>query len=167
MIWGLQPGPLLFTEQKDFVWGLIASMYKGNLAGLLIVLSTVPLFAAILRIPFSIVAPMILMVCAIGAFTVNGSASDIWMMLVFGVVGYVFKKLDYPLAPMVLALVLGDRMEDAFRQSMLGSGGNVGVFWHNGLSGSIITLALVLLLWPVISAVLARIRGRRDDPAVA
>lgn len=69
---------------------------------------------------------MILMVCAIGAFTVNGSASDIWMMLVFGVVGYVFKKLDYPLAPMVLALVLGDRMEDAFRQSMLGSGGNVG-----------------------------------------
>jgi TctA family transporter len=167
MIWGLQPGPLLFTEQKDFVWGLIASMYMGNLAGLLIVLSTVPLFAAILRIPFSIVAPMILMVCAIGAFTVNGSASDIWMMLVFGVVGYVFKKLDYPLAPMVLALVLGDRMEDAFRQSMLGSGGNVGVFWHNGLSGSIITLALVLLLWPVISAVLARIRGRRDDPAVA
>jgi hypothetical protein len=96
---GLQPGPLLFTEQKTFVWGLIASMYLGNLAGLIVVLSTVPLFAAILRVPFSIVAPMILMVCAIGAFTVHGNATDIWLMLVFGVVGYVFKKLDYPLAP--------------------------------------------------------------------
>ncbi|QNN57455.1 tripartite tricarboxylate transporter permease [Diaphorobacter ruginosibacter] len=162
MIWGLQPGPLLFTEQKDFVWGLIASMYMGNLAGLIIVLSTVPLFAAILRIPFSIVAPMILMVCAIGAFTVNGSSSDIWMMLIFGVVGYVFKKLDYPLAPMVLALVLGDRMEDAFRQSMLGSNGNIAVFWHNGLSGTIVTLALVLLFWPVIGAVLGKLRGQKD-----
>src|SRR5260370_133202 len=121
MIWGLQPGPLLFTEQKDFVWGLIASMYLGNIAGLVIVMATVPLFAAILRVPLSIVAPMILMVCAIGAFTVHGNATDIWLMLVFGVVGYVFKKLDYPLAPMVLAIVLGDRMEDAFRQSMLSS----------------------------------------------
>lgn len=162
MIWGLQPGPLLFTEQKDFVWGLIASMYMGNLAGLIIVLSTVPLFAAILRIPFSIVAPMILMVCAIGAFTVNGSSSDIWMMLIFGVVGYVFKKLDYPLAPMVLALVLGDRMEDAFRQSMLGSNGNIAVFWHNGLSGTIVTLALVLLFWPVVGAVLGKLKGQKD-----
>ena len=135
MIWGLQPGPLLFTEQKDFVWGLIASMYLGNIAGLVIVMATVPLFAAILRVPFSIVAPMILMVCAIGAFTVHGNATDIWLMLAFGVVGYVFKKLDYPLAPMVLAIVLGDRMEDAFRQSMLSSQGALGIFWHNHHAG--------------------------------
>jgi TctA family transporter len=151
MIWGLQPGPLLFTEQKDFVWGLIASMYLGNIAGLVIVLATVPLFAAILRIPFSIVAPMILMVCAVGAFTVHSSSSDILMMLVFGVIGYVFKKLDYPLAPLVLAVVLGDRMEDAFRQSMLASKGSLAIFWHNGLSGIITTLALVLLGWPLVS----------------
>ncbi|WP_353175096.1 tripartite tricarboxylate transporter permease [Delftia acidovorans] len=150
MIWGLQPGPLLFTEQKDFVWGLIASMYLGNIAGLVIVMATVPLFAAILRVPFSIVAPMILMVCAIGAFTVHGNATDIWLMLVFGVVGYVFKKLDYPLAPMVLAIVLGDRMEDAFRQSMLSSQGALGIFWHNGLSGTITTLALLMLVWPLL-----------------
>lgn len=150
MIWGLQPGPLLFTEQKDFVWGLIASMYLGNIAGLVIVMATVPLFAAILRVPFSIVAPMILMVCAIGAFTVHGNATDIWLMLVFGVVGYVFKKLDYPLAPMVLAIVLGDRMEDAFRQSMLSSQGELGIFWHNGLSGTITTLALLMLVWPLL-----------------
>ncbi|MCA1067247.1 TctA family transporter [Delftia sp. 60] len=159
MIWGLQPGPLLFTEQKDFVWGLIASMYLGNIAGLVIVMATVPLFAAILRVPFSIVAPMILMVCAIGAFTVHGNATDIWLMLVFGVVGYVFKKLDYPLAPMVLAIVLGDRMEDAFRQSMLSSQGELGIFWHNGLSGTITTLALLMLVWPLLGRLRAMAFG--------
>lgn len=161
MIWGLQPGPLLFTEQKDFVWGLIASMYLGNIAGLVIVMATVPLFAAILRVPFSIVAPMILMVCAIGAFTVHGNATDIWLMLVFGVVGYVFKKLDYPLAPMVLAIVLGDRMEDAFRQSMLSSQGELGIFWHNGLSGTITTLALLMLVWPLLGRLRAVAFGAR------
>lgn len=165
MIWGLQPGPLLFTEQKEFVWSLIASMYLGNLAGLLIVMATVPLFAAILRIPFSIIAPMILMVCAVGAFTVHGSGSDIWMMLVFGVVGYVFKKLDYPLAPLVLAIVLGDRMEDAFRQSMLASKGNLGVFWHNGLSGTIVTLALLMLVWPLFTRLRQALTGSRPMAA--
>ncbi|MDB6001226.1 MAG: protein of unknown function transrane, partial [Rhizobacter sp.] len=163
MIWGLQPGPLLFIEQKDFVWSLIASMYLGNLAGLVIVMSTVPLFAAILRIPFSIVAPMILMICAVGAYTVHSAVTDIWMMLIFGVVGYVFKKLDYPLAPMVLAIVLGDRMEDAFRQSMLASKGTLGIFWHNGLSGTITTLALVLLVWPL----LGKLRGLLFPPNAA
>lgn len=167
MIWGLQPGPLLFTEQKDFVWGLIASMYLGNIAGLIIVMATVPLFAAILRVPFSIVAPMILMVCAIGAFTVHGNATDIWLMLVFGVVGYVFKKLDYPLAPMVLAIVLGDRMEDAFRQSMLSSQGALGIFWHNGLSGTITTLALLMLVWPLLGKLRAMAFGARARAVAA
>ncbi len=158
MIWGLQPGPLLFVEHKEFVWGLIASMYLGNIAGLIIVLSTVPLFAAILRIPFSIIAPMILVACAVGAYTVHGTMFDVWMMLVFGVVGYFFKKLEYPLAPMVLALVLGDRAEDAFRQTMLGSRGDLAVFWSNGLVGSITTLALAMLMWPLISHGLAWLR---------
>ena len=102
MIWGLQPGPLLFVEHKDFVWGLIASMYLSNIFGLIIVLSTVPLFAAILRIPFSIIAPIIIVVCAIGAYSVHSAMLDIWFMVLFGVVGYVLKKLDYPLAPLVL-----------------------------------------------------------------
>jgi putative tricarboxylic transport membrane protein len=84
----------------------------------------VPLFASIMRVPFSYVAPVILIVCAIGAYTISNSIFDIWLMLGFGVVGYVFKKLDYPLAPLVLALVLGDRAEDSFRQALLGSGGS-------------------------------------------
>lgn len=158
MIWGLQPGPMLFVEQKDFVWGLIASMYLGNLAGLIIVLMSVPLFAAILRVPFSIIAPVILVVCAIGAYTVHNSVFDIWLMLLFGLIGYAFKKLQYPLAPMVLALVLGDRAEDAFRQSMLVSGGSLSVFWSNGLVGTVMTLAMVALFWPLISGARARLR---------
>ncbi len=150
LIWGLQPGPLLFVEQKDFVWGLIASMYLGNLAGLLVVLTTVPLFAAILRIPFSIIAPVIIVICAVGAYTVHNSMFDVYLMLVFGVLGYMFKKLDYPLAPLVLALVLGDRAEDSFRQAILGSQGDLGIFFSNGLVGTITALALLLLFWPVI-----------------
>lgn len=159
LVWGLQPGPLLFVEQKDFVWGLIASMYLGNIAGLIVVLLTVPWFAAILRIPFAIIAPVILVICTVGAYTVHSSLFDVWLMLGFGVVGYVFKKLNYPMAPMVLALVLGDMAENAFRQSLLGSGGSLAVFFSNPLVGSITCLALVILLWPVASGLLHRLRN--------
>jgi putative tricarboxylic transport membrane protein len=150
LIWGLQPGPLLFVEQKEFVWGLIASIYLGNIVGLLIVLTTVPWWAAILRIPFSIIGPAIVVVCAIGAYTVHNAMLDVALMLFFGVVGYAFKKLNYPLAPLVLALVLGDMAESAFRQSMIISRGSLSAFWANGLVGSIMALALVLLFWPLI-----------------
>jgi putative tricarboxylic transport membrane protein len=158
LIWGLQPGPLLFVEQKDFVWGLIASMYLGNIVGLIVVLTCVPLFAAILRVPFSVIAPIIMVICAIGAYTVHNSIFDVWMMLVFGVLGYVFKKLQYPLAPLVLAIVLGDRAEASFRQAMLVSQGDMSVFFSNGLVGSLTGLALFLLFWPLVSFAVAKLR---------
>ena len=160
LIWGLQPGPLLFTEQKDFVWGLIASMYLGNIVGLIVVLTCVPLFASILRVPFSIIAPVILVICAIGAYTVHSSMFDVWLMLVFGVLGYVFKKLNYPMAPLVLALVLGDRAEDSFRQSVLGSQGDLLVFFSNPLVGTITGAALLLLFWPLLSGAWSALRKR-------
>jgi len=160
LIWGLQPGPMLFVEQKDFVWGLIASMYLGNIVGLIVVLTCVPLFAAILRIPFSIIAPVILVICAVGAFTVHNSMFDVWMMLVFGVAGYLFNKLDYPLPPLVLAIVLGDRAEEAFRQALLGSQGKLNVFWANPLVGSIMGLGLLLLLWPIVSWVVDQLKSK-------
>jgi len=155
LIWGLQPGPMLFVEQKDFVWGLIASMYLGNIVGLIVVLTTVPWWAAILRIPFSVIAPVIIVICAIGAYTVHSSMFDVVLMAVFGVVGYLFKKLKYPLAPMVLALVLGDMAEASFRQSMLLSQGSLGIFWANPLVGVLTTLALVMLVWPLVGRVKA------------
>jgi putative tricarboxylic transport membrane protein len=164
MIWGLQPGPLLFVEQKDFVWGLIASMYLGNIAGLIVVLTAVPLFAAILRVPFPIIAPVIVVICAIGAYTVKNNMLDVWMMVVFGLVGYAFRKLDYPLAPMVLALVLGDAAESSFRQSMLMSQGDMRIFFSNWLVGSLTGLALVALFWPLISSGIARLRRAITPP---
>jgi len=152
MIWGLQPGPMLFVEHKDFVWGLIASMYLGNIVGLLVVLTTVPYWAAFLRIPFSVIAPVIVVICAIGAYTVHSAMFDVVMMLVFGVVGYLFKKLKYPMAPLVLALVLGDMAEASFRQSMLLSQGDVSIFWSNKLVGAISSLAMLMLIWPLLGS---------------
>src|SRR5436305_1883560 len=159
MVWGLNPGPLLFVEHKNFVWGLIASMYLGNIVGLVLVLSTVPVFAAVLRVPFAAIAPMIVVSCAIGAYAIQNAMFDVWLMLVFGVIGYVFKKLGYPLAPLTLALVLGSRTEDAFRLCMIGAGGDLRVFWSNRLVGSITTLALVLLFWPVIGSAIDKVTG--------
>jgi putative tricarboxylic transport membrane protein len=92
---------------------------------------------------------------------------DVWFMLAFGVIGYVFKKLDYPLAPLVLALVLGDKAEDSFRQSMLVSQGDVGIMWSNPLVGTITTLALTMLFWPLISKAIALVRTPKAKPAFA
>ena len=121
-------------------------------------LTCVPLLAAILRIPFSIIAPVILVICAIGAYTVHNSVFDVVLMLVFGVVGYVLKKCNYPLAPLVLAIVLGDKAEEAFRQSLLASQGGLGVFFSNGLVSTIMALGLISLFWPLIQTAWSRVR---------
>src|SRR5512140_2497182 len=160
MIWGLNPGPMLFVEQKDFVWGLIASMYLGNLVAVAMVLLTVPLFAALMRIPFVIIAPLIVIICVVGAYSVSNSYLDVVMMLGFGIVGYLFKKLFYPLAPLVLAIVIGDKAEDAFRQSMLMSKGSLGIFFAKPLVTTLILLGAALLLMPVIWRTAVRIIPR-------
>jgi putative tricarboxylic transport membrane protein len=158
LIWGLQPGPMLFKERPDFVWGLIASMYTGNVIGVLVVLFCVPLFAAILRLPFAILIPLIVYVCAIGAYAVNNSTVDIWYMLIFGVVGYFFRKLDYPIAPMVLALVLGDMAESALRQSLIMSQGSPLIFFASPISAILVIASFWLLFWPVMRPLLRRLR---------
>ena len=166
MIWGLTPGPMLFIERPDFVWGTIASMYLGNVIAVILVLATVPIFAAILRIPFSIIGPMIVVVCFIGAYTISGARLDLWLVLPFGLLGYAFKKLGYPIAPMVLAMVLGDKAEDAFRQSMIMSKGSLSIFWTNStLVAVIMTLAFILLMWPAVSALFRRMKRSPRDAA--
>jgi putative tricarboxylic transport membrane protein len=156
---------MLFIEQKEFVWGLIASMYLGNLFGLIVVLTCVPIFAAILRVPFSIIAPLILVLCAIGAYSVHSSTFDVMLMLVFGVVGYLLKKCSYPLAPLVLAIVLGDKAEEAFRQSLLGSQGSLGIFFSNPLVSTIMVLGLIALFWSGIQEGFTRLRRTRTAAA--
>jgi putative tricarboxylic transport membrane protein len=165
IIWGLQPGPMLFKEQPEFVWGLIASMYTGNFIGVLMVLTCVPLFAAILRVPFAILTPLIVVVCAIGSYAVHNSMIDIWYMLLFGVVGYIFKKLDYPLAPLVLALVLGDYAENALRQSLIMSQGSLTIFAVRPIAGAITALAIFFFVLPCITPWWRRLRGHAPGPA--
>ncbi|MGH7383714.1 MAG: tripartite tricarboxylate transporter permease [Candidatus Rokuibacteriota bacterium] len=167
IIWGLQPGPMLFKERPDFVWGLIASMYTGNVIGVAMVLLFVPLFAAILRVPFAILTPLIISVCAIGAYSVHTSMIDIWYMLLFGVIGYVFKKLDYPLAPLVLALVLGDLAENALRQSLIMSQGSLMILFTRPISGVISAAALFFFALPLFAPYLPRRRARADVPTEA
>jgi len=165
MIWGLNPGPMLFVDSKDFVWGLIASMYVGNIVAVALVLMTVPVFAGLMRIPFVVIAPLIVLICVVGAYSVSNSYLDVVMMLGFGIVGYLFKKLFYPLAPLVLAIVIGDKAEDAFRQSMLISKGSLSIFFANKLVTCLIVGGIALLLLPLVLQ-LTRLWRRPASPAI-
>jgi putative tricarboxylic transport membrane protein len=161
MIFGLQPGPMLFKEHADFVWGLIASCWVGNLIGLFLVMAFAPLFASVLKIRFSILMPIIVYVCAIGAYAVNNRVIDVYYMLIFGVLGYLFKKLDYPIAPMVLALVLGDMAEQAMRQALIMGQGSPMIFFKPPIALPIMVAALVIFFWPVIAPVKTKLFGKK------
>ena len=167
IIWGLQPGPMLFVDNPEFVWGLIASMYTGNVIGVLIVLAFVPFFASILRIPFAILTPLIIVICAIGSYAVHNSMIDIWYMLIFGVIGYVFKKLDYPLAPLVLALVLGDMAENSLRQSLIMSQGSLAIFFSRPIAGLITAVAIFFFIMPLWTPWWRRIRSARRNASAS
>jgi len=156
MIFGLIPGPMLFKEHADFVWGFIASCWVGNIIGIFLVLAFAPLFAAVLQIRFAIFMPVIIYVCAIGAYAVNNRMIDIYYMIIFGILGYLFKKLDYPIAPMVLALVLGDMAEQALRQSLIMSRGNPLIFFHPPIALPIMVLALIIFFWPLLAPLKAK-----------
>ena len=113
-----------------------------NVVAIFLVLATIPFFSAILRAPFSVVGPAIIVICLVSAYTIGGKMFDVYIALCFGVVGYVFKKLDYPIAPLILAMVLGDKSEDSFRQAMLLSEGSLAIFFSNGLVSSICSIAM-------------------------
>ena len=126
---GLEPGPRLFVDQKEFVWGLIASLYVANLFAVLVNLAFIPAFIWVLRMPFAVLAPMIFILCVVGGYAPTQDMHDVWLMLLFGVVGYLLRKLDYPMAPMVLAIVLGPLAETSMRQSLLIAHGSPSIFF--------------------------------------
>ena len=150
VIWGLVPGPLLFVEQKEFVWGLIASLYVANLFSLLINVAFIPLFLWVLKMPFTILAPIIFVLSLVGGYSPTQDMHDVWLMLIFGVGAYLMRKLDYPLAPAVLAIVLGPIAEPALRQSLLISNGDFTVFFTRPISGPIMIIAIILLILPAL-----------------
>jgi putative tricarboxylic transport membrane protein len=160
VIWGLVPGPMLFIEQEEFVWGLIASLYAANLFAAIINIGFIPMFLWMLKMPFTILAPIIFVLCIIGGFAPTQSMHDVWLMYGFGVVAYFMRKLDYPLAPAVLAIVLGPLAEPSMRQSLLISNGDVTAFFTRPISGSFMVFAIFLLLLPIIKTVRARMGDR-------
>jgi len=166
VIWGLEPGPMLFVEHKDFVWALIASLYAANLFAVLINIAFIPAFIYMLRMPFTVLAPIIFVLCIIGGYAPTQDMHDIWLMLIFGVVGYLMRKLDYPMAPAVLAIVLGPLAEPAMRQSLLISNGSFMIFFERPFSGTIMVIAIALFLLPLV-AKLKRARGRGADDKAA
>jgi len=144
MMWGIRPGPLLFQTKPDLVWGLISSMYIGNFMLLLINIFLIPVFVAILRLPYSIIMGFIVIFASVGAFSVNNSLFDVWMMLGFGVLGYVMKKLDYPIVPLVLAMVLGKLAENSLRQALTISGGSLAIFFTRPISAIFVGAAILV-----------------------
>lgn len=166
MIWGLQPGPMLFKDNPDFVWGLIGSTWIANFLGLFVVLAFAPLFAAVLRTPFPILMPLLIFICAIGAYAVNNRMIDIWYMMIFGVIGWAFKKLDYNMAPMLLALVLGDMAESAMRQSLIMSGGSPLIFLQPPIALPLVIAAALIFFWPWVGPMISHLRAK-EMPAKA
>jgi putative tricarboxylic transport membrane protein len=150
IMYGVQPGPLLFQNQPDLVWGLINSMYVGNVMLVILNLPLIGLFVRLLYIPPGILYPLIVTISAIGAYAINGSTVDLWLILMFGVVGYVFGKIDIPVAPLVLSLVLGAIMEQSFRQAMTISGGDTSVFYGSTITVTLLVMSAISVLLPFI-----------------
>ena len=160
VMWGLVPGPMLFIEQPDFVWGLISSLYTANFAAVAINIALIPLFVWALRMPFTVLCAMVMVLCIVGGFAPSQKMHDVWLIAGFGVVGYLLRKADYPLAPLVLALVLGPLMEKSFRQTLIAEQGNVMAFVERPLSGVFIAIAAMFFVLPLIKYM--RKGGRRS-----
>jgi putative tricarboxylic transport membrane protein len=153
ILWGYKPGPLLIQEHPELFWGLVASMYIGNVLLLVLNLPLVPLFAQILRLPYYVLYPLILGISIVGVYSVNSSLFDVWMMGLFGLLGYLMRKLDFPAAALILGMVLGDGLERALRQSLMMSQGDITILAARPISGTLLFFAAVILCLPVVRKV--------------
>jgi putative tricarboxylic transport membrane protein len=162
IIWGLRPGPLLFSEHPDFVWGLIGSLYIANLVTVIVNLAFIPLFVRVLTVPFTILAPVIYILCIVGGYAPTQTMHDVWLMYIFGIVGYLLRKLNYPVAPAVLAIVLGPLAERSLRQTLIGSHGDPTIFLSRPISAVCIAIAIALICYPLIQN---RLRRNRKQAA--
>jgi putative tricarboxylic transport membrane protein len=167
MMWGIRPGPLLFMQHANLVWGLIASMYVGNFLLLLMNIFMIPVFVAMLRVPYSIMMGFIVVFATVGAFSVNNNLFDVWMMLGFALMAYAMIKLKYPLVPLILALVLGKLSENSLRQALMLSGGSMSIFFTHPISAFFMFAAFLAYMTPVLRWYLKRRRVGRKDVEVA
>ncbi|HSF21702.1 MAG TPA: tripartite tricarboxylate transporter permease [Burkholderiales bacterium] len=149
ILWGLRPGPLMIQDNPTLFWGLVASMYIGNVMLLVLNLPLVPLFAQILRLPAYVLFPAIFGISIIGVYSVSSSLFDSWMLAVFGLLGYGMRRLDYPAAPLILGFVLGDSMERALRQSLMMSQGDLSILVSRPISATMLFLTALILIAPL------------------
>ena len=155
LIHGVRPGPLFISEQPQIFWGLIASMYIGNIILVALNLPLVGLFVSLLRIPFRVLFPMILLICLIGTYSINMSSFELLVLLGSGILGYFFRKLQYDLAPFILALIIGPTLEETFRQSLMRSGGSFTIFWERPIALTFIVFSFLLFIWNIYRSVWA------------
>jgi putative tricarboxylic transport membrane protein len=166
VLWGFKPGPLFIPENPALFWGLVASMYIGNAMLLVLNLPLVPVFAQVLRLPPYVLYPLIFGVSIVGVYSVSGSPFDLALLAAFGLLGYLMRKLDYPTAPLILALALGAGLERALRQSLMMSGGNLAILVERPIAAAMLSLALVVLLIPLVGRLNAwRLRALEQDGA--
>jgi len=159
LIQGVQPGPFLITEHPDVFWGVVASMYIGNVMLLILNLPMVGIWVQLLRVPYAILAPIIVLFCCIGVYSIRNTVFDIWVMGIFGVIGYLFRKVDMEPGPLILAFVLGPILERSLRQALLISAGSPLIFFTRPISGALMGFLLVFILIQVIMALL-KIRSK-------
>ncbi|HXZ34487.1 MAG TPA: tripartite tricarboxylate transporter permease [Thermodesulfobacteriota bacterium] len=150
IIHGVQPGPLLVKEHPQLFWGTVTSMYLGNVMLLILNLPLIGLWVKILKVPYPILFPLILLFCLIGCYSLNNSVTEVLIMVLFGLIGYGFKKFQYEAAPLVLALVLGPMMENSLRQALLMSAGSPVIFFERPISAILMGTAIFLLIFPLV-----------------
>lgn len=160
LIQGVQPGPFLITEHPDVFWGVVASMYIGNVMLLILNLPMVGLWVQLLRVPYAILAPIIVLFCCVGVYSVRNTVFDIWIMGIFGIIGYLFRKVDLEPGPLLLAFVLGPILERSLRQALLISAGSPFIFFKRPISGTIMGFLLAFIVFQIFSEV----RRRRRVP---
>jgi putative tricarboxylic transport membrane protein len=165
LIHGIQPGPFLVKDHPDVFWGLVMSMYLGNVMLLVLNLPLIGIWIKILKVPYSILFPLILFFCLIGVYTVNNSVFDIYLMVMFGFVGYLMRKFDFEPAPLAMAYVLSPILESSFRQSLSLSGGSFAVFFSRPISVVCMALVVALLIFQIVSSSLTRRRLRNAQGA--
>lgn len=158
LMYGLQPGPLLFQKNPDFVWGVIASMYIGNVMLVIMNMACIPLFVKICKIPNYLLMPLVIVFATVGVYSVDGNIFDVWMLYVFGVMGYFMNKFDMPRAPVLLAVVLGPMVERSLRQSLILSQGSYDIFFTRPISAVLLLMGFAAVLWPMIDMI--RLRRR-------
>ena len=158
MIHGITPGPMLIEKNPELFWGTVTSMYLGNIMLLVLNLPLIGLWVKLLRVQYAVLFPLILFIALIGAYVINSSEMDLYLMLLFGVIGYLMRKFEYEPAPLVLAFVLSPILEDSLRQSLIISGGSMSIFVTRPISAAFLFLAALLL----ISAVLPSVRQKRS-----